>query len=388
VSRDGTRVAFLDHQLRWDDRGWVKVVDASGKVTTVAGEFWGAEGLAWSRDDTTLYFAANDRPASEQSRPGDVTYQVRSVRLESADTSVSALTSPGDFYIHDIATDGRWLATREEIRLGVGARLAGDTVDRDLSWLNQNWAPSLSRDGTRLLFSDGTSGANYGVVWRKTDNSPVVRLGEGNVLGWSPDEQWVIAQIFTPPQLVLYPMGPGEPVRLARGTIAEYRNVLWFPDGKAVLVIGNEAGKSTRAYRQEIPGGEPIAMLDEGVIPAAISPDGRTILAVDRERKWGWYPVAGGAPQPARGMTADDTPGSIVGWSTDGRALFVHTGTTVPARIDRIDSKTGQRTLLKEIGPPDLTGLGTFDPTTVSRDGAQYAYRYRKALSTLFVVSR
>ena len=183
VSPDGTRVAFLDHQQRWDDRGWVKVVDASAKVTTVAGEFWGAEGLAWSRDGTTLYFAANDRAATEEARPGDVTYQVRSVRVDSGSTSSSALTSPGDFYIHDIAADGRWLATREEIRLGVGARLAGDTADRDLSWLNQNWAPRLSRDGTRLLFSDGTMGGNYGVVWRKTDDSPIVRLGEGNVTG-------------------------------------------------------------------------------------------------------------------------------------------------------------------------------------------------------------
>jgi hypothetical protein len=128
--------------------------------------------------------------------------------------------------------------------------------------------------------------------------------------------------------------------------------------------------------------------LREGVIPAAISPDGQTILAIDRERKWGWYPVAGGAAQPALGLTADDAPPSVVGWSADGRAFFIHTGTDVPARIDRIDIKTGQRTLLKELGPPDLTGLATFDPLTVSRDGSQYAYRYRKVLSTLFVVSR
>jgi eukaryotic-like serine/threonine-protein kinase len=388
VSPDGARVAFLDHQQRWDDRGWVKVVDASGKVTTVAGEFWGEEGLAWSRDGTTLYFASNDRPPTEESRPGDVTYQVRSVRANSAGTSSSALTSPGDFYIHDTAADGRWLATREEIRLGVGARLAGDTADRDLSWLNQNWGARLSRDGTRLLFSDGTSGANYGIVWRKTDDSPIVRLGDGNVLDWSPDETWALAQIFTPPQLVLYPMGPGEPVRLKRGAIAEYQGAFWFPDGKTLLVVGNEPGKPTRAYRQDVPGGEPTPLLQERVIPAAISPDGRAILAINSERKWGWYPVAGGAPQSAPGLTGDDGPASVVGWSADGRAFFVHTGTEVPARVDRIDIKTGQRTLLKELGPADVTGLATFDPLTVSHDGSQYAYRYRKVLSTLFVVSR
>ena len=54
VSPDGTRVAFLDHQMQYDDRGWVKVVDRAGAVTTVAGEFSGAEGLAWSPDGTLL----------------------------------------------------------------------------------------------------------------------------------------------------------------------------------------------------------------------------------------------------------------------------------------------------------------------------------------------
>ena len=32
VSPDGSRVAFMDHQNRFDNRGWVKVVDRDGKV--------------------------------------------------------------------------------------------------------------------------------------------------------------------------------------------------------------------------------------------------------------------------------------------------------------------------------------------------------------------
>jgi hypothetical protein len=56
VSPDGRRVAFMDHQSRYDDRGWVKVVDRGKNLTTLAGEFWGEEGLAWSPDgcNTTL----------------------------------------------------------------------------------------------------------------------------------------------------------------------------------------------------------------------------------------------------------------------------------------------------------------------------------------------
>ena len=387
VSPDGSRVAFMDHQTRFDDRGWVKVVDRDKKVTTLAGEFWGEEGLAWSSDGKTVYFAANDRQTGDEGHPGDLAYQIHSVALADAGNPISALPSPGDFVIHDVASDGRWLTTREDLRLGVGAHLEGDTTDRDLTWLNQSWTARLSRDGTRLLFGDGTAGKNYGVVWRPTDGSPIVRLGEGTDLDWSPDEKWVLAQIFSPPQLVLYPMGAGDPVRLKRGIIAEYRTAFWFPDGKSVLIAGNEAGKPTRTFRQAVPDGEPKAILEEGVVPEAITPDGQTVLALDHDRQWRWYPVNGGASRLAAGMTAADSGDSIVGWSVDGQELFIRTGRDVPARIDRLDILTGRRTLLAEVGPADRTGLFGFLPTSVSKDGRQYGYSYAKRLSTLFVVT-
>jgi serine/threonine protein kinase/Tol biopolymer transport system component len=386
VSPDGTRVAFMDHQDRFDDRGWVKVVDRSGKLTTLAGEFWGEQGLVWSRDGSTVFFAANDRQISDGADAGAISYQIRSVALGKPGESVSALTSPGDFMIHDIAPNGDWLTTRDDTQLGVGAHLAGETTDRDLSWLHQNWRPSLSKDGTRLLFCDGTVGGNYGVVWRGTDRSPIVRLGEGNTLDWSPDEAWVLAQIYSPPRLVLYPMGAGEPVSLKRGVIDQYQGALWFPDGKSLLVRGSEASKPLRAYRQEIPDGEPTPLLDEGVYAEAITPDGRTILG--RSDAWYWFPVGGGSARPALGMTAADTPGCVVGWADDGRSFYVRRGVEIPTRIERIDVTSGRRELLKEITPANLVGLLNFDPVSVSHQGAQYGFRYRKRLSTMFVVSR
>ena len=147
-----------------------------------------------------------------------------------------------------------------------------------------------------MLFSDGTAGGNYGVVWRKTDGSPIVRLGEGDNRGWSPDENWALAQIYSPPQLVIYPIGAGEPVRLKRGMIEQYQRALWFPDGKSLLIAGNEASKPMRAYRQDISGGDPTPLLEEGVAAAAITPDGQTVLGVDRSHVWRWYPVTAARP--------------------------------------------------------------------------------------------
>ena len=128
VSPDGSRVAFMDHQTRFDDRGWVKVVDRDKKVTTLAGEFWGEEGLAWAPDGKTLLFAANDRQTGDEGTPGDLSYQIHSVALAEPGKLCPALAESRRFLIHDIAADGRWLATREDIRLGVGARLDGDTA--------------------------------------------------------------------------------------------------------------------------------------------------------------------------------------------------------------------------------------------------------------------
>jgi len=172
-----------------------------------------------------------------------------------------------------------------------------------------------------------------------------------------------------------------------RGVVAEYQNAFWFPDGKSLLIVGNEAGKPTRAFRQALPDGEPIPVLDEGVVPDALTPDGQTVLALDRDRRWRWYPLAGGTSRPATGMTAMDRAGSVVGWSTDGKAMFIRTGSDVPARIDRLEVLTGRRTLLAEVAPADRTGLFTFALNSVSKDGKQYGYSYLKRLSTLFVVT-
>jgi Tol biopolymer transport system component len=380
VSPDGTRVAFMDHQAQYDDRGWVKMVDRAGTVTTLAGEFWGEEGLGWTPDGSTVRFGANETGVT---KAGSMAYQIHSVSTrQSAETRV--LTSPGDFTLQDIAPDGRWLATREDLRMGVVARGADSATERDLTWLNRSWFAKLSPDGHRLLFSDGNAGANYAVVWRKTDGSPVVRLGDGNAMGFSPDGRWALANIFTPPGLVLYPLGAGEPVRLERGSIDQYQGTaLWFPDGKSIVFIANEPSRPPRAYRQDIAGGAPKPFLAAGISPAEISPDGQTILGTDASGVWNFYPVSGAAARAVQGMTSAD---AIVSWSADGGSLFVRQGTDVPARLERVALVTGARTLVKELAPVDRAGLVQVRPDSYHPATGAYSYDYMKRVSTLFVV--
>src|SRR5262249_21924863 len=162
------------------------------------------------------------------------------------------------------------------------------------------------------------------------------------------------------------PMGTGEPIHLKRGTLAQYQWSLWFPDGKHLLIFGNEKGKPTRAYRQDIPDGEPTPVLPEGTAPVTITRDGKTVLAIDPDHKWRWHPLDGGPPHEAAGMKSTDEFSNVLGWSPDGTELFVRNGSDVPVPIDRLDVATGRRTPLAELGPVDPTGIVTFDVSNIS----------------------
>ena len=105
VSPDGSRVAFVEHHVRFDDRGWVKVVDRAGKVTTLTGELFAVQGLAWTPDGSTILFSGNTTassmlqpmavPASGARRPG---------RSSACPPASSSSTSP--------ATDDGWRCVR------------------------------------------------------------------------------------------------------------------------------------------------------------------------------------------------------------------------------------------------------------------------------------
>src|SRR5207302_209342 len=99
------------------------------------------------------------------------------------------LESAGGLTVYDVARDGRWLAAREDVGFVMLARPPGASGEVNLSWLDFSQTSRLSSDGRTLLFTEqsGVVGNNYAVCLRKTDGSPVVRLGEGQALDLSPD---------------------------------------------------------------------------------------------------------------------------------------------------------------------------------------------------------
>jgi serine/threonine protein kinase/sugar lactone lactonase YvrE len=375
VSPDGTLVAFMDHQIRFDDRGWVKVVDRQRRVTTLSAESWGEEGLAWSRDGKTVLFSAGTGPYD---------YQIHAVALSAPLVERVALPSAGGLYIHDIAPDGRWLADRVDSRTGTMAQAPDQAGERDLTYHGNEWSPSLSADGRWMLFTDGSAGANYATALRKTDGSRVQQLGEGTAAGLSRDGKWALALLPSSLQLSLYPVGAGETVHLKRDPLDNVSIASWFPDSRAVLVCGSEKGHGSRCYRVDIPGGSPVAVTPDGVDLGLVAPDGRTIVGLKTDGGYATFAVGGAKIQDIAGLSSADL---VYGWSTDSKSLF--TGhPDVPLRLQRVDVATGKQTLVKELMPPDRAGVNTVGAyVSIVDDGRYYSYTYGKSMSTLYVVN-
>jgi sugar lactone lactonase YvrE len=374
----------MEHPQRYDDRGYVKVINRTGTVTTLAGEFWGEEGIAWSADGSTVYFGASAN-SSEGRNVGELSYQIYSVPADGRGRAAFALTSPGDFTIHDMNAKGWWLATREENRYGVVARGAGQTEERDLTWLNKSWGPALSPDGQRLLFSDGNGGPDYAAVWRQIDGSPVVRLGDGDNRGWSPDGKWALGMITSRHELFLYPIGAGDPVRLDTRPVTHLQDARFLADSASVALFGSEPGQPSRYFRLSIKGGPPAPMLTDDVIFAVFAPDGTTAVGLADTNALMAYPLAGGPPRPLGILNDDDT---LVSFSEDSRWVFIQRGVAIPAAIDRVDVTTGKRTFFREFAPRDQAEFIRMYVTSLSADGSRYAYGYVKRPSVLFVVDQ
>jgi hypothetical protein len=89
-------------------------------------------------------------------------------------------------------------------------------------------------------------------------------------------------------------------------------------------------------------------------------------------------------PVPAKGFTPRDTP---VAWTRDGRSVIVSKTTKGPALLARVDPRTGERTPIRELAPPDRTGLAGTNVSQWIDDGRAYSYSYLRVLSKLFVAS-
>jgi Tol biopolymer transport system component/tRNA A-37 threonylcarbamoyl transferase component Bud32 len=373
VSPAGDRIALFEHPIRFDDRGSVIVVDTTGKSTTIAADLWGLEGLAWAPDGKTVLFSGADRGGMYQVHRAGIGRQARLV-----------LPSPGTLTLQDVSRTGDWLVTRDDQPLRVFGRPPNSDGLHDLSWLESTINPVISGDGTLLAFTDQSiqAGPQYAVVMRRTDGSPVVRLGDGGAVAISPDKRWVLGQLPTsPPQYVLYPTGAGQAHRLSWSRLAVVNTVQFFPDNASLLVCGNEQGRAPRCYQSPLSGDSLQAVARDSIRAGLLTPDGRGVLVRRPDGRW-VYPLDGSAPRKVAGQDASQ----VLRWSPDGRALWVRSGTARDPRVDQVDIATGLRTPLVAMERPSSVPIFVIISVTLADDPRVYAYSLWGYNSELFTV--
>ena len=384
VSPKGDLVAFMDHPNQGDDGGSVAIVDLSGRKTELTREWYGTQGLAWSPDGREVWFTASEL---------GLFHYITAVDLSGKQRLVTRV--PGSLVVFDIWRDGRVLLARADRRREVMALYAGQTKERDLSWLDYSYPADLSADGKTLLFDEEGIGGGvqygnaqeltYAVYIRNTDGTPAIRLGEGGATALSPDQKWAIVQTpSSPEQLRLLPTGAGETQSLTNDSI-NHQWARWFPDGKRFVYSGNEPGKGVRLYTQEISGGKPKAISPEGVdaVAFAISPDGQLVVGIGPDQKGYLFSSAGGDPRIVAGMEPGDIP---INWSEDAHSIFLYRTGEVPAKVYRLELAAGKKTVWKEIAPLDPTGVSTIGPILMTPDGKTYVYGFHRTLGDLYLV--
>jgi hypothetical protein len=274
----------------------------------------------------------------------------------------------------------------------IRARVRGSVEEGELAAADLSFLADLSDDGSTVLGTDvgQGSGPNFSFYTQKTDGSSPLWLGEGDGHALSPDGRFALAVLVhaKPQQLVLAPTGAGETRTLDTGPIVRYERAVFDPSGRRVVVSGVDAQDDVRVYVQDVSGGPPRAVTEDGVTLAKIgrpvSPDGERVVANGPDGIPALYPVGGGEPVAIPGLGELDVP---LCWTPDGQELFVARYEETPPRIERVRVATGATrpwTGLQQSAPSGLQGDYRI---LVTPDGRSYAYNYSRLISDLYLAS-
>ena len=371
VSPKGDMVAFADHPKLGDNSGTIAVVDNSGHKRTLTPPQTEILGVAWKPDGKEIWFSGTTETLPDELAAVDLQGHLRVVANVPGGTPV----------IQDFASDGRVLLTHENSTAVAVALGPGQDRDRALSIRNWSLANGISPDGRQMLIEEQGVGSQPGsdIYLQPTDGSPPVRLGEGEVDGFSPDMKSVLA---SRQQLFLIPLGPGEPQQITHDSIV-HTAAAFMPDGKSLVFTGTEAGHGSRIYIQALGDDHPRPISPEGVIGSVATPDGRFVFG--NSDKVRLYPIDGqGTPRVVPGIGLEDM---VAGFTRDGSAAYVASSAThVSLEVTRLDLATGKSTLIKKITPADSVGVFMYSAIYLTPDLKYYTYSYSRTLSQLYLV--
>jgi len=377
VSPSGKEVAFAEHPVYGDDRGWVGFVDEAGNHKQLTQEFGTIQGLAWSRAGKEIWFTAADATTDRE---------LYGVSLAGKQRTV--LAAPQSIRLLDIGADGRVLLSveRQEPEIIAIDSVTGKEL-RHLEWFDASLLGDILPDGKAIVYLEwgGPAGPLYLHVYRKLDGSAPVALGPGAQPRFSPDGTWVAGALLTrPPQVALNPVGAGESRLLPAGDITTLRAVSWFPDGRHLLLTGAAEGQPLRTYEMDTEGAKPQPLGPADFIGAIVAPDGKRIVGRSAATDAVVFDQESQKLEVIPGVEPQE---EFSKWTEDGTALITFSSTPSSAHIYRIDVATGQRTMLQTIDPAEKAGL-MMSPIRIAYAvrAKTYTYSTMRILGSLYIV--
>lgn len=375
-SPKGDLLAFLDHPIWGDDGGRVVAIDLNGQKIMQSISWRSTSGLAWTPKGDEIWLGVHAGAGRS----------VIGVNLLGKDRQVLAM--PSRVVLHDIHRNGDVLMSSELGRREILVGNRGIAGERNLSWCDWSFLTDISADGSRIVFVEQAAAARGslgGIYVRKVDGSPAIHLGDGHARTISPDGKWVAVMTGIPDHLELLPVGAGPSRRVPVKGLEMMVWWNWFPDGKRLVVWGNEPDQGMRIFEIAIDGdGTARPVGPEGVKwPLAISPDGKEVVVTGPGERLVIYSLAGGASREVSGSRPGD---QALLWSDDG-GVYVYQFARLRTAIERIDLATGERAEWQELRPADAAGVMNIQPVVLAADRTSYAYGFRRFMSELHVVS-
>lgn len=228
------KIAFVDHPVRHDDTGWIKVATIGGGIETIGEKWLAVNGVAWHPNGEVWFAATRDgSPRSLWAAPSRLVGRF-----------------PGVVSLRDISATGTVLLSRDVRRLESYAN------GGDVSWFDWTRAVDITNDGALLFDESGEAAGTRSVAFvRKAGETEAARLADGWLAqGFSPDERHALTLSFdNRRQLRLYPLAGGQPIDIQE-TGLEYQWARFFPDGSALLALANEPSSGLRLYRVSMNG--------------------------------------------------------------------------------------------------------------------------------------
>lgn len=372
LSPDGKKVALIEHPVRDDDCGHVRVVDKNGMTKVLTADWNSAQGLAWAPTGNEIWFTASEASA------------VRSLFAVSLSGLVRRVTgTPTSLHLFDISPNWRVLLSVDNVQNAMVAEFPGSNNEKDVTEFDLPTVEAISRDGQRLLFTEsGDAGGQHysaSLFDNKQHRSHV--FARGRALALSPSEQFALAiDPKNTTELTSVQLQTGSASRIfGHGIRYQWARFL----SESILLVGGSSGSGALTlFRQSALGGNPVPMKGYPYLDHPVVSSGGNKVAGWSEGKVTIIDFCKRSTKqlPLKEMMVP------VAWSGDESKLFLATWSGPSPAIFEYDLAGQALVKWKQLRTSGSASGGDIGGVVAAPDAGAYAYSLRQDLSRLYVV--